>query len=64
MDDQLVYILASIIAFTGVICILVIGLMIASKKLNPGGIVKIDINDGKKVLDAEPGATLSPACAR
>lgn len=57
------YILTSVIVFTGVILFLVIGLMLASKKLQPSGAVKIDINEGKKVLEIEPGGTLLNALA-
>jgi len=56
-----VYVAASVAVFTGVILFLVIGLMIASRKLQPAGTVKIDINDGKKVLEVEPGVNLLSA---
>jgi Na+-transporting NADH:ubiquinone oxidoreductase subunit F len=56
-------ILLSVIVFTGVICALVFGLMNASKALSPGGTVTIDINEGKKVLQVEPGASLLSALA-
>ena len=51
-------ILLSVLVFTGVICLLVWGLMGASKALSPGGTVKIDINNGKKILEVEPGTSL------
>lgn len=53
----------SVIVFTGVICLLVYGLMNASKALSPGGLVTIDINEGKKVLQVEPGMSLLSALA-
>ncbi|MCC5847869.1 MAG: NADH:ubiquinone reductase (Na(+)-transporting) subunit F [Verrucomicrobia bacterium] len=56
-------ILLSVLVFTGVICLLVYGLMGASKALSPGGTVTIDINDGKKMLEVEPGASLLSALA-
>jgi len=37
---------------------LVFGLMSASKALSPGGIVTIDINNGSKILQVEPGTSL------
>ena len=51
-------ILMSVLVFTGVIMTLVMGLMLVSKRLSPGGTVTIDINEGKKVLEVEPGASL------
>lgn len=56
--DQFIYVLASVTVFTGVILSLVAGLMAASRKLSPGGTVSVDINDGHKVLEVEPGSTL------
>jgi len=55
------YVGAGVVVFTGVILTLVIGLMVASKKLQPAGTIKIDINDGKKVLEVQPGVTLLSA---
>lgn len=60
---DILYVLTSVTVFTGVILFLVVGLMIASKKLSPGGTVTIDINDGKKVLSLEPGSTILAALA-
>jgi Na+-transporting NADH:ubiquinone oxidoreductase subunit F len=54
-------ILTSVAVFTGVILFLVIGLMIAGKKLQPAGMMTIDINDGKKTIEVEPGQTLLSA---
>lgn len=56
--NPFIYVLASVAVFSGVILTLVIGLMLASRKLAPGGTVKIDINDGHKVLEVSPGTTL------
>lgn len=59
----MILILLSVIVFTGVICALVFGLMNANKALSPGGTVTIDINEGKKVLQVEPGMSLLSALA-
>jgi Na+-transporting NADH:ubiquinone oxidoreductase subunit F len=56
--DQVLFILAAMVVFTGVILLLVFGLILASKKLAPGGTVKITINDGAKEIEAEPGSSL------
>ncbi|MCC5842629.1 MAG: NADH:ubiquinone reductase (Na(+)-transporting) subunit F [Verrucomicrobia bacterium] len=53
----------SVVVFTVVICALVFGLMFTSKALSPGGTVTIDINEGKKVLQVEPGMSLLSALA-
>ncbi len=52
------FVISSVVVFTGVILVLVVGLEAISNKLNPGGTVKININDGHKVLEVEPGANL------
>ncbi|MDF3130774.1 NADH:ubiquinone reductase (Na(+)-transporting) subunit F [Kiritimatiellaeota bacterium B1221] len=57
------FFILSILVFTGVICLLVFGLMSASKALSPGGTVKIDINDGSKVLEVAPGSSLLTSLA-
>jgi len=54
----MVFFLLSVIVFTGVICLLVFGLMSASNALSPGGTVTIDINDGNKILEVPPGGSL------
>ena len=56
--NGVIYVLASVTVFTGVIVLLVYGLMLASRKLSPGGVVTIDINEGKKLLQVTPGTTL------
>ena len=55
------YVGASVAVFTGVILFLVIGLMLASRKLQPAGTIKININDGKKIIEVDPGVTLLSA---
>ncbi|HMP75521.1 MAG TPA: NADH:ubiquinone reductase (Na(+)-transporting) subunit F [Kiritimatiellia bacterium] len=55
---DITYISASVAVFTGLILILVLGIIWASKKLAPAGTIKIDINDGAKVLEAAPGKSL------
>lgn len=55
---QLLSILTGVAVFTGVILVLTIGLILASKKLMPGGTVKIDINEGDRVLETAPGSSL------
>lgn len=56
-------IFASISVFLVVILLLVILLLIAKKYLSPSGVVKVNINDGKKEFEVEPGGTLLSALA-
>jgi len=58
-----VFVIASVTIFTGNIIFLVVWLMVSSEILAPGGIVTIDINDGKKKLKIRPGTTLLSALA-
>jgi len=51
-------IIGGVVVFTGVIMLLVVGLMWIANLFSPGGSVKIDINDGHKSLDVDPGGTL------
>ena len=51
-------VLASIIVTTVVTLILVVLLLIVKSAITPKGSIKLDINDGKKVLDVKPGGTL------
>lgn len=60
---DIVYVAASVTIFTGVIVLLVIGLMFASSRLQPSGKVSIEINDGSKILESQPGTTLLAALA-
>lgn len=55
---DLIFVLASTVVFTGVILVLVLLLAFISSRLSPGGSVVIDVNDGKKKIDIEPGQTL------
>lgn len=52
------FFLLSVLVFTGIICLLVYGLLAASNALSPGGTVTLDINDGQKVLEVPPGSSL------
>lgn len=56
--EQAVFIITGVVVFTGVIMLLTLGLIAASRKLAPGGIVKIDINSGDRVLEVAPGTSL------
>jgi len=58
-----VFVIASVVVFTGNITFLVIWLMISSEILSPGGEVTVDINNGKKKLKIKPGSTLLAALA-
>ena len=49
-------IVISVVAFLVVTLILVGLLLFAKAKLTPSGTVKIDINNGSKVLEVAPGA--------
>ena len=51
----------SVGAFLLVIMLLVALLLFARKKLTPQGLVKLDINDGKRVIEIEPGDTVLTA---
>ncbi len=58
MNSTLLFILTSVLVFTGVIVLLTVGILYASKRLIAGGTVKVDINRGRKTLAAEAGGTL------
>ena len=51
-------IIYAIVAFLAVTLVLVALLLFAKAKLTSSGSVKIDINEGGKVLEVESGATL------
>ncbi|MDE6861671.1 MAG: 2Fe-2S iron-sulfur cluster binding domain-containing protein, partial [Alistipes sp.] len=51
-------ILIAIVAFLAVTLVLVLLLLLAKAKLTSSGPVKIDINDGDKVLEVTAGSTL------
>jgi len=55
---DLVYVSVSVAVFTGLIILLVLGIIWASNKLAPAGVIRIDINDGHKVIEASPGKSL------
>lgn len=58
MEHPLIFVLSGTAIFTLWILVLVVGLMLASKKLVPSGPVTIDINEGHKKLTVESGGTL------
>ena len=58
LATQSTVILTSVIFFLLVILLLVAILLYAKKKLTPSGSVKININDGDKTIEVEPGSTL------
>jgi Na+-transporting NADH:ubiquinone oxidoreductase subunit F len=58
LSIETVTIITGVVIFLMVIILLVALLLIAKKKLLPSGVVKIDINDGYKVVETEPGSSL------
>lgn len=58
LSIQSTIIVTSIIFFLVVILLLVGLLLFAKAKLTPSGSVKIDINEGEKNIEVEPGSTL------
>ncbi len=60
---DITFVIAATVVFSGVILLLVILLSFISSRLSPGGTVSLDINDGKKQLDIEPGQSLLAALA-
>jgi len=48
----------SIMVFLIIMIVMVAALLYAKKKLTPGGLVNIDINNGEKVLEIEPGSNI------
>ncbi len=63
MQLNLTFLLVSTAVFTGVILLLTLGLMLASRKLVPSGPVKIDINDGGRTIEVPSGTSLLSALA-
>ncbi len=61
--ENATYIVSSVAVFTFVIMLLVIMLMVASKKLVPQGLAKLDINEGDRELEVKPGTSLLSALA-
>lgn len=58
ITTQSTVILSSIVIFLVIILLLVAILLFVKQKLTPAGSVKININDGTKVLDVEQGSSL------
>ena len=58
LSTQTTVVLSSVAVFLVVIILLVALLLYAKKKLMPSGIVKIDINDGYKEIEVQPGSNL------
>lgn len=58
LATQSTVILASIVIFLVIILLLVAILLFVKQKLTPSGSVKININDGKKVLEVGQGSSL------
>jgi Na+-transporting NADH:ubiquinone oxidoreductase subunit F len=58
LSTQTTVVFTSVVVFLLVIILLVAILLYAKKKLMPSGIVKIDINDGYRQIEVEPGSTL------
>jgi Na+-transporting NADH:ubiquinone oxidoreductase subunit F len=54
-------IITAVVVFLLVVLLLVAVLLFAKNKLTPSGIVTIDINDGERQLDVEPGQSLLSA---
>jgi len=52
------FIIAAVVVFTGLILLLSIGLVLASRTLTPQGKVKVHINDDSRTLTVQPGGTL------
>lgn len=63
MSGGWIFVVTSAVIFTGLILVLVLGLAAASRKLAPGGPVKITVNDGGKELTVASGASLLTALA-
>ncbi len=63
MSMNPVFLATGAVVFTGLIVLLTAGLLWASRRLMPGGNVKIVINEGERTVDAAPGATLLSALA-
>ena len=58
LATQSTVIITSVIFFLVIILLLVSLLLYAKKKLSPSGVVKININDGEKELEVDPGSTV------
>ena len=62
-NSILIEVLTAVVIFTGVIVALVFGLMMAGKSLQPAGKISIDVNDGNRTLEVDPGTNLLSALA-
>ncbi len=51
-------ILSSVVVFLLVILLLVALLLYTKQKLSPGGVVKVSINGGERIVETEPGSSL------
>lgn len=58
LSIETVTVITSVVIFLLVITFLVALLLYAKTKLMPSGVVKIDINDGYKVVETELGSSL------
>ncbi len=58
LASQIIVVLTSVVVFLVVIMALVAILLYVKRKLTPSGIVTVDINDGEKTVETEPGDTL------
>ncbi|MGQ8335879.1 NADH:ubiquinone reductase (Na(+)-transporting) subunit F [Sunxiuqinia sp. A32] len=58
LATQTTVVITSVAVFLLVIILLVAILLYAKKKLTPSGIVNVDINDGTRVIETNPGDTL------
>ncbi len=59
MDNNLIQlIIISVVAFLALTLLLVALLLYAKNKLTPSGVVKLNINNGEKELETNPGSTL------
>lgn len=61
MTASALHIAAAVTIFTGIMLFLVFGLLLASRTLAPVGPVKVDINDGTRVLQVDSGVSLLSA---
>ena len=59
------YTLIAAIAVALIVTLLLVALLLfVKKKVTPSGTVKIDINDGRRVLDVKPGSSLMSTLAQ
>lgn len=61
MDNPIYIIIASVAVFTFIIMLLVVLLMIATKKLIPQRLAKLSINKGDREVEVKPGSSLLSA---